>query len=58
MIRLLRIGLSWVLYDLGDLTCTITDGRAYSLYNWLMHASDRVQGELKSGPWRWYGDEE
>lgn len=58
--RLLRVGLSWVLYTLGDLWCRGCVNRGlgnwfewpYDLYNRLMVSSANLQGDDVRGPWR------
>jgi hypothetical protein len=52
-----RWALAWTLYWLGDLVerWNDNDGRfteaGFDLYQWLMRASDTVQGASANGPW-------
>lgn len=61
MLALLKVGLSWVLYWLGDLASKPLHwelansywwaGFWYPIYNSLMCASVELQGDDKRGPW-------
>ena len=53
----MRAALAWTLYWLGDLVHKWNDNdhrftdAGYRLYQWLMLASDTVQGSSGKGPW-------
>ena len=53
----MRAALAWTLYWLGDLVSRWNDDdrrftdAGYRLYQWLMLASDTVQGDSDRGPW-------
>jgi hypothetical protein len=53
----MRAALAWTLYWMGDMTNRWNDDdrrfttAGFGLYQWLMRASDTVQGPSAKGPW-------